>query len=269
MSKSSGAFLRQSRNVDAVPPAWWKQTRVGRWLGLGLSIDFSLLIVSRFREELAQSHSTADALRRTVNIAGRTVAFSSPTVAAALATLTIFPRSYLRSTGLAGVMTVVSAAVFALLVLPALGHRVNSLAPKPWQRGAERADEQGRWYRVATAVMRRGGLFTALSVLILLFALAFGLSTDYTPFLLGRVEEARDNGVGDREAVALGIERTGRMGTSAAVLFCIAVGALMFSRITLIAELGFGATLAVLIDATIVRAMLVPSLMGLLGEFAW
>jgi RND superfamily putative drug exporter len=104
---------------------------------------------------------------------------------------------------------------------------------------------------------------------ILLFALAFGLSTDYNLFLLGRVKEARDSGLDDRTAVAIGIDRTGRMVTSAAILFCIAVGALMFSRITLMQELGFGTTLAVLLDATIIRALLVPSLMGLLGSAAW
>ncbi|HEY3749620.1 MAG TPA: MMPL family transporter [Pseudonocardiaceae bacterium] len=449
-------------------------------LGLGLSIDFSLLIVTRYREELARQATPLDALRATVATAGRTVAFSGLTVTAALATLLVFPQPYLRSMGIAGVFTVVSAALFALIVLPALlallGRRVNALAPKRWQHKATGAETTGRWHRLATFVMRRAALFAGLSVLvllvlaspvlnakfagvdpsdmptsvssgqvanatvhdfadaptgplqivldapadagtslagyrgtvgavpgvtqvgaptylggghweldavvtdpsgdagyatvravealhspyitrftgetadllaqraslgrhlpialillvavtllllfvftgsvvlpiqalalnalsvgaafgiltwvfqlghlapalgvtqvsaleetspILLFALAFGLSTDYNLFLLGRVKEAREQGVGDRAAAALGIERTGRTVTSAAILFCIAVGALFFSRISLIRQLGLGTTMAVLLDATIIRAFLVPALLGLLGRAAW
>lgn len=469
-------------------------------LGLGLSIDFGLLVVSRYREELGRSGPGVPALVRTYATAGRTVAFSCLTVSAALATLTVFPQPYLRSMGLSGILTVTAAAVFALLVLPAtlavLGGRVNALAPKRWRRRADRPAAQagpagqvdpagqvgqvgqGHWHRIASAVMRRPAMFAtaavvlllliaspilgvrfsgvdpadlphdsdvsagqvavalqrdfaapptdplkivvtapasagpdlaryrssvrtvsgvdgvsavrrldanhweldavladalgaraedtvrlvralpsdhpvrftgqtadlvaqkdslgrhlpiaggalvlvtlvllfvftgsvllpvqallmnalsvsaALGVLvwvfqgghlaglidatqvsaleetspILLFALAFGLSTDYNLFLLARVKEIRDGGVGHRQAVASGVERTGSMVTSAAVLFCIAVGALVMSRITLIKELGLGTAFAVLVDATVVRALLVPSLMGLLGRATW
>jgi RND superfamily putative drug exporter len=104
---------------------------------------------------------------------------------------------------------------------------------------------------------------------VVLFAVAFGLSTDYGVFLLARIKEARDRGVPDREAVAVGLERTGRIVTAAAVLFCVAIGAFSTSEIIFIKELGVGTALAVIIDATIVRALLVPSLMELLGKWNW
>ena len=104
---------------------------------------------------------------------------------------------------------------------------------------------------------------------ILLFAVAFGLSTDYGVFLLTRIKEARDAGANDREAVAVGLERTGRIVTYAALLFCIAIGAFATSEVVFIKELGVGTALAVLIDAFLVRALLVPSLMALLGRWNW
>jgi RND superfamily putative drug exporter len=104
---------------------------------------------------------------------------------------------------------------------------------------------------------------------ILLFCVAFGLSTDYGVFLLTRIKEARDGGLPDREAVAEGLERTGRIVTYAALLFCIAIGAFATSEVVFIKELGVGTALAVLIDAFLVRALLVPSLMALLGRWNW
>jgi RND superfamily putative drug exporter len=104
---------------------------------------------------------------------------------------------------------------------------------------------------------------------ILLAALAFGLSTDYAVFLLSRIKEARDAGASDQEAVAIGLQRTGRIVTAAALLFCVAVLAFATSRVSIIKELGIGTALAVALDATIVRALLVPSLMALLGRWNW
>ena len=104
---------------------------------------------------------------------------------------------------------------------------------------------------------------------VVLFAVAFGLSTDYGVFLLSRIKEARDAGASDRDAVPIGLERTGRIVTAAALLFCVAIGAFATSRIIFIKELGVGTALAVLIDATIVRGLLVPSLMALLGKWNW
>jgi RND superfamily putative drug exporter len=104
---------------------------------------------------------------------------------------------------------------------------------------------------------------------ILLFAVAFGLSTDYAVFLLSRIKEARDGGASDSESVAIGLERTGRIVTAAALLFAVAMLAFATSEIIFIKENGVGTALAVLIDASIVRALLVPALMQLLGKWNW
>jgi RND superfamily putative drug exporter len=104
---------------------------------------------------------------------------------------------------------------------------------------------------------------------ILLFAIAFGLSTDYGVFLINRIKEGHDAGLSTTDAVAQGLARTGRIVTAAAGLFTIAIGAFATSSIIFIKEVGVGTALAVIIDATIVRALLVPSLMKLLGEWNW
>jgi RND superfamily putative drug exporter len=104
---------------------------------------------------------------------------------------------------------------------------------------------------------------------IFLFAVGFGLATDYGVFLLSRIKEARDAGAPNSEAVAVGLERTGRIVTAAALLFAVAIGAFATSQIVFIKELGIGAAMAVLIDASIIRALLVPSLMELLGSLNW
>ena len=101
---------------------------------------------------------------------------------------------------------------------------------------------------------------------VLLFAVAFGLSTDYGVFLLGRIKELHDAGLSNEEAVALGLQRTGRIVTFAALLMVIAIGCFVTAQVIFIKQLGFGVALAVLIDATIVRALLVPALMRLLGR---
>jgi uncharacterized membrane protein YdfJ with MMPL/SSD domain len=452
-------------------------------LGLGLAIDYSLFIVSRYREEIASSGPGLEAMRRVLATSGRTVFFSSLTVAAAMASLLVFPQRFLYSMGLGGALVALFAALISLTVLPAvltlLGNRVNAGAPKFLQRRAEadaRPAHEGFWYRLSRFVMRRpipvatlsalflivlglpflqikfntvdptvlpesasarvaydtvseefppyhdtpiwvafegdreaaqgfaaqvrevegvaevapprqlaagvtalqvtsanpfvsdesqetvkairelptaagttvlvGGatadfvdfqsslaehlpialaivIFSTLVILflmtgsvilpikslimnflnlsavfgllvlifqdgrlegfldysspgaieqtmpILLFAVAFGLSTDYAVFLLSRIKEARDNGASDSESVAIGLERTGRIVTAAALLFAVAMGAFATSEIIFIKENGVGTALAVLIDASIIRALLVPSLMELLGKWNW
>jgi uncharacterized membrane protein YdfJ with MMPL/SSD domain len=453
-------------------------------LGLGLAIDYSLFIVSRYREEIATAGPGLAAMRRVLATAGRTVLFSSLTVSVALASLLVFPQRFLYSMGLGGSLVALFAALISLTVLPAvltlLGTRVDSLAPRALQHRAEadaRPDERRFWYRLSRFVMRRpvpiatlsalllivlgipffgirfnsvdasvlpesasarrahdilasefpvdmsgpisiavegGGRGTAarlsaelrrvrgvaevlppqrlrggvtaieaisanpfvsapsqetvkrirrlpppggakalvggataefvdfrtslgrhlpislaivvaatlvilflmtgsvvlpvksllMNVLnlsavfgllvlifqdgrlegllhytsqgaleqtmpILLFAVAFGLSTDYAVFLLSRIKEARDNGASESECVAIGLERTGRIVTAAALLFAVAVGAFATSKIIFIKQNGVGTALAVLIDASIIRALLVPSLMALLGKWNW
>ncbi|QQM38566.1 MMPL family transporter [Streptomyces liliifuscus] len=139
-------------------------------LGLGLGIDYALLMVSRFREQLAAGASVDDAVRRTVSTAGRTVAFSAATVAAALAALMVFPQYFLRSFGYAGVGVVAIAAVSTLFVMPALfvvlGHKVNS-GRLPWAKRERSSTRAPFWGRLAGTVMRRPAL-TALPVLAVL-----------------------------------------------------------------------------------------------------
>jgi RND superfamily putative drug exporter len=88
-------------------------------------------------------------------------------------------------------------------------------------------------------------------------------------FLLGRIKELHDGGMENNEAVAVGVSLTGRVITAAALLFCVAILAFSTSQIVFIKELGVGTALAVAIDATIIRAFLVPALMVLLGEYNW
>ncbi|MCU0308274.1 MAG: MMPL family transporter, partial [Thermoleophilia bacterium] len=435
---------------------------------------------------IARSGPGPEAIARTMATAGRSVVFSTVTVAAALAGLMVFPQGFLFSMGFGGVVVALTAALVTLIVLPAvlvlLGRRVNAGAPRSWQRRSDQADRpitSGGWYRLSRLVMRRprtvaalsagflialglpalgvtfttvnsdvlppeatarqvataltrdfpldrstpvylavrapqtaaaraalagyaddlrarpgvlavapprvvgegvwqidllsgapglaqasqdlvrtiragpapfpvlvGGFSAAfvdqkeslaahlpwailvvvgvtlvalflmtgsvvlpvkavimnlltltatLGVLVLIFqdgrleglldytsqggvdltqpillaALAFGLSTDYAVFLLSRIKEARDAGASDQEAVAIGLQRTGRIVTAAALLFCVAVLAFATSRVSIIKELGIGTALAVALDATIVRALLVPSLMALLGRWNW
>jgi RND superfamily putative drug exporter len=448
-------------------------------LGLGLAIDYSLFIVSRYREEIARTGPSLEAMRRTLATAGRTVLFSALTVAGALASLLVFPQRFLYSMGVAGFFVALIAGAIALTVLPAvltvLGHRVNAVAPRFLARRAERdarPAEDGFWFRLTQLVTRFPGrlgaaaaaLLIALSIpflgidftsvdaevlpesassrqvhdalrtdfppyrdtpatlavrgdaddaatlaaaaarlpgaasvsqprllaggtyavdvvsaapplaeqsrelvrslrglpgdvlvtgttaddidlrqslgdhlplalaivaaitiavlfamtgslvlplvqvvmnalglgallgmlvlifqdgrfeglldytsqggleatqLLLLFAVVFGLSTDYGVFLLARIKEARDGGHSDTEAVVAGLERTGRIVTAAALLFCIAFGAFVTSDLIFLKVLGLGTALAVLLDATVIRALLVPSLMRLLGRWSW
>jgi uncharacterized membrane protein YdfJ with MMPL/SSD domain len=452
-------------------------------LGLGLAIDYSLFMVSRYREESARTGFGVDALRRTLATSGRTIVFSSLTVAAAVGSLAIFPQNFLYSMGIAGAIVALVAAALALVVLTAmmalLGPRINSLAPKRLQRAAgrdARPAESGFWYRLsrsviarprriavlsATALIALGVPFASIKFLpvdagmlpasasahrvdaklrtdfppgrtaplevvvgapagspqlsalaariralpdvsmvaptqrvgpqlslidvapstptysaasqhlvhavralrtpvylgvagesagfvdlehslgthlpivlalviastlvvlflmtgslvlgvkavlmnalslsavfgilvlvfqhgslqgllsyrstgaldatqpILLFAIAFGLSTDYGVFLLSRIKEAYDSGIPNDRAVAIGLERTGRIVTAAALLFAVAIGAFATSKLAFIKELGLGTALAVLIDATVIRGLLVPSLMELLGKWNW
>ena len=452
-------------------------------LGLGLAIDYSLFILSRYREEMERDGPGHGALTRTLRTAGRTVVFSSLTVAAAMLSLLVFPQRFLYSMAISGSLTALSAGLIALIALPAvlmlLGPRVDALAPKRW-RHREVLTQSGFWYRLSHGVMRRPliiavttsviliaagtpftrieftgvdasvlpdsavpkqvdtalrtefppgraaplhvavtapagsdgevrayaqrlkgldgvaavepprfvgagtwlvsvapesaaleeralelvrtvrdgpgvggngsvrvagesarfvdqraglgdrlplaiavlaittllilfvmtgsvvlpfkallmnvlGISAAFGVLVLIFqdgrleglldytsqgaleltqplvlmAIVFGLSTDYGVFLLTRIKEARDGGATNEEAVALGLQRTGRIVTAAALLLVVALGAFATSQIVFIKQLGVGAAAAVLIDAFIVRALLVPALMKLLGERNW
>lgn len=452
-------------------------------MALGLVVDYGLLIVSRFREELAAGRSSREAAGVTLATAGRTVAISCLAISAAASSLLVFPISFVRSAAITGILVALIAGAISLIALPALltllGERVNSLAPAAWQRNLDRTARPrsaGFWYRTGRFVMSRavpvavlsslllillalpalgmrftgfdttslppasnarafaeearenfphpglgevrlaihGSLATAkrvservedlstrtglaipsptgvehsprlwqldlnpthailsrktkgfveqlramdapmtvsgetafyidtarsleqklpyaiailvlvtlfffglatrslvlpvkavvmnllslgatCGILVLIFqdgrlqgllgydsqnalvlALpivisvgAFGLLTDYGLFLLMRIKEAREEGLPDPEAIALGLERTGRIITAAALLFCLAVGPFATSEVLLIKEGVLGVATAVLLDAFVVRPLLVPSLMTILGRWNW
>jgi len=146
-------------------------------LGLALAIDSGLLMVSRFREELGRGQEPSQAVVRSVQTAGRTIAFSGATVAAALAVLLIFPMYFLRSFAYAGIGVVLIQVVAAVVVLPALlavlGRRVNS-GRLPWARNHEPSTAAPFWGRLAGQVMRRPALI-ALPVLAVLIVVALPL----------------------------------------------------------------------------------------------
>src|SRR6266516_2667445 len=218
-------------------------------LGLGLAIDYSMFIVSRYREELRAGQEPADALVTTMRTAGRTVLFSAATVAVALVALLVFPLYFLRSFGYAGIAVVALAAVGALVVLPALlavlGRRIDSLrlpfgrpAARPAatpQRaaapaagadrtvrpaGSAQAPEagSGAWHRIAMAVMRRPVPIATAVVAVLLvlgapfLGVRFGLPDDRVLPTSASSRQVADAIRGDftaRDADALQVVATG------------------------------------------------------------
>jgi len=146
-------------------------------LGLALAIDYALLMISRFREELGRGQEPAQAVVRSVQTAGRTIVFSGATVVAALAVLLIFPMYFLRSFAYAGIGVVLISVAAAVVVLPALlavlGRRVNS-GRLPWARNREPSTAAPLWGRLAGQVMRRPALL-AIPVLAVLMLLALPL----------------------------------------------------------------------------------------------
>lgn len=447
-------------------------------LGLGLAIDYTLFLLTRYREELDKQGPTFGAIVTTMRTAGRTVVFSAATVAVALATLMVFPMGFLTSMGLAGVLVTLVAALATLVICPAMFALWGAKLARR-RRRAEAGD--ARWYRFSHAVMRRPGLFAvataavmvvlaapalrsewtpvddtvvpqgqsarvvsdmigedyedtgttpvtlviasngaadpgsdaadlarqasslpgvtspaeaeelgggtwridlevagdaagadartvvteardlaedsgtdalvagpaaefidqqdaiadtlalAAALLVLLTmlvlwlmtgsvvlpvkavvmnvltvgvalgaitwiyqdgrftgllgytpnggieptnflisaAVVFALSTDYGVFLLGRVKEARESGLPEREAVAVGLGRTGSVVTAAAILLAVAIGAFSVSEISFIQQIGIAVAVGVLVDAFVVRSLLVPALMGLMGKWNW
>ncbi|MBA2769690.1 MAG: MMPL family transporter, partial [Sporichthyaceae bacterium] len=158
-----GAFL-MLRLLTLVTDVSIFSVNIVTMLGLGLAIDYSLFVVSRFREERRVPGATTEsALVATMTTAGRTVALSGITVAIALASLLLFPQVFLRSMGFGGMAAVLVAMVGALSVLPALlavlGHRVDALrlpvhrlVPQRLRRAS--SDERpGAWWRLAHSVM--------------------------------------------------------------------------------------------------------------------
>jgi putative drug exporter of the RND superfamily len=150
-------------------------------LSLGLAVDYALLMVSRYREELAAGGATREAHRRTVQTAGRTAVFSGLTVAAAMAALIFMPQRFLYSMAVAGASVAVLSAVMAILVVPSLlallGTRIDALSIR---RGPAVSDTSDGWYRLARGVMRRPVAVALASSALLLAAAAPLLWTTLT-----------------------------------------------------------------------------------------
>ena len=146
-------------------------------LGLALGIDYSLLIINRFREELAAGKTVPDAVAATVNSAGKTVFVSGLTVVVALAALLFFPQFFLRSFGYAGMAVSILAVIGALTAIPALlailGPRINKFKVR---RGDLTPKDDGGWARLARFVMRRPWpvMIASVAVLLVLAAPAIG-----------------------------------------------------------------------------------------------
>jgi RND superfamily putative drug exporter len=141
-------------------------------LGLGLAVDYSLFMVSRFREELARGNPVDRALRITLQTAGRTLMFSGLTVAASLLCLFLLPQRFFHNMGLAGGISVASAMFVTILLLPAmlalLGHRVNQWVPPFLGARPAVPGEDGHWYRFSHFVMRHARVILVVSLAILL-----------------------------------------------------------------------------------------------------
>ena len=141
-------------------------------LGLGLGIDYALLMVGRFREQLAAGDDVPTAVARTTATAGRTILFSATTVAVALTALLVFPQYFLRSFAYAGIGVALVAALVTVFVMPALlallGRRVNG-GRLPWAVSGRGGTSQF-WERIAGAVTRRPALAAVPVVAVLLIA---------------------------------------------------------------------------------------------------
>ena len=162
--------------------------------GLGLGVDYSLFVVSRFREELGRGRNVEDAVAATIATAGRAVTFSGLTVSIGLMGLIFFRINMLRSVGIAGVLVVLLAVLAAITLLPAvlaiIGTRINAFPvrlPRLWGRkqmqpdqdGAANLDPQyGFWYRLSQLVMRY-----PLRIFVTVFFIMIGLGL---PFLMVR-----------------------------------------------------------------------------------
>lgn len=187
---SVAGTLAVLRGLAMLTPVSVFAENVTTLLGFGLAIDYSLFLVTRYREELAQGHQVTEAIAASLRTAGRTVLFSALTVMASLAAMTVFPIFYLRSLAYAGIAVVALAAGSSLVILPPVlavaGRRINRFDVFAPLRARLPGNRTGRgiWYRLATAVTRRpvaaaAGVTVLLVVLALPFTHArFGLADD-------------------------------------------------------------------------------------------
>lgn len=156
-------------------------------MGLGLSIDYTLFLVTRYRQELEAGAEVETAIRVTMMRAGRTVLFSAATVACALATMTLFPEEFVKSMGIAGAVVAIVAALAAIMITPALLGlwglklaRGHAGAGGPLAAGSRPSGHSQRWYRLAQLVMRRPGRIAALTGAVMVIATLPALSVAWS-----------------------------------------------------------------------------------------
>ncbi|GAA5074520.1 RND superfamily putative drug exporter [Thermocatellispora tengchongensis] len=192
-------------------------------LGLGLGVDYSLFVISRFREEIRLGHDRHEAVARAVERAGRTVLFSGVVVAVSLAVLLLMPFDFLRSFGYSGIAVVAGGVVGAIIVLPAV---LASIGDRVLTRRTRAAGSGTFWERLAGRVMRRpvvyGGVATALLLLLgsPFLGLEFGVADDRILPLSAPVRQTSEvirNEFPAEETDALQVVTTGPAGSSAQV----------------------------------------------------
>ncbi|MBV9212597.1 MAG: MMPL family transporter [Actinobacteria bacterium] len=183
-------------------------------------------------------------------------------------------KASIRSHALPALIVVTLTTLLALflltssVVLPLKALLMNSLTLAA-VFGAMVAIFQDRLFGIASLVGYHGppAIETAISVVVI--GVTLGLATDYSILLLSRVKEEHDKGRPNEDAVALGLERSGRVITNAALFQAVALLAMASSRVFVVKQLAVGIAVGVAIDATIVRACLVPALMRILGQVNW
>ncbi|HEY6471484.1 MAG TPA: MMPL family transporter [Acidimicrobiales bacterium] len=225
--------LLSLRVLDGITPVSIFAVNLTTVLGLGLAIDYSLFVVSRFREELAAGRDVPDALEETLAHAGRTVAGSALTVAAAVSALLVFPLMFLRSFAYAGITVALLAGASALIVLPAalalIGPRINALTV--WHRSV-RPPADGFWSRMARGVMRR-----PVVVLVGVSAVLLVLASPFLHLKLGYLDDRvlspsdsvrqvddtlrADFGQGQTDALQVVAARTGHAGPGVQAAYAV------------------------------------------------
>ena len=223
-------------------------------------------VTSRYGQTDPRSKDLIRAIRATPAPPGFRLLVSGPTAAVLDYTDTLyteFPRAALL---VVGAIYVVLLLTFRSVVIPLKAIVMNTLSILAS-------------YGALVVIFQEGALsnvlgfqppgFVEASLPIVLFCVLFGLSMDYEVFLLSRVKEAHDAGYSNRASVASGLERSGRIITSAAAIVVLVSLSFVAADIVLIKALGLGTAIAVFLDATVVRALLVPATMRLLGDWNW
>ena len=268
-------------------------------IGIGVGIDYALLIVSRFRSALTGGKGTEDALVEAVSTAGRSVLVAGGTVVVAMLGLLLMRVSYMDGVALSASIAVlvggitaasidqsdalgeripffIGGVVLLALVLLLLAFRAPIVALKA---GVMNLLSVGAAFGVVTAFAQGGTLGSLIGIdtntpvppfiPVMMFAILFGLSMDYEVFLVSRIRE-RFRVHGDTErAVGEGLAGTARVITAAGAIMVAVFLSFALAPEAFLKLMGVGMATAILVDATIVRMVLVPALMQLLGRWNW